>query len=58
MRRLCVRNAGSALRELAHDELSSDAVPEVARLRGYEYAAAERREIAFDTPGAYVVDEP
>ena len=57
VRRLCVRNGGSTLRELDDRELDSEGVPEVARLRGYEYVGAEVRELAFDTPGAYIVDE-
>ena len=59
IRRLVVRNAGGAPRELTPDELADTAggAAELARLRGYEYERREVREIVFDEPGVFDVDE-
>ena len=56
---LTVSNAGYSLRELSEAELSGEGgAAEVARLRGYEYVRSEGvREIVFDKPGEYVVEE-
>ena len=57
IRRLRVVNGGAVRRELDETELASDATPEVARLRGYTYEPLEVRELTFDVPGQYVIDE-
>ena len=66
VRRLHVQNAGYVRKELSPEQLASCDTPEVLRLRGYQYVpdtvsaasdTAAVRELYFDTPGAYVVDE-
>lgn len=59
VRSLRVKNGGWALRELSEAECADGSgLPEVARLRGYEYVrGADVRELTFDTPGEFVVDE-
>ena len=58
IRRLSVKNAGWKLRELTPEEVADAGTPEVERLRGYTYEVLEERELRFDAPGEYVVDEP
>jgi UDP-sugar pyrophosphorylase len=58
VRRLRVVNAGDTFVDLSDAELSDEKTPEVARLRGYMRVVNEVRELVFDAPGEYVVDEP
>ena len=53
IRKLRVANAGWAFEELAEGE----AAPEQLAIRGYRLARREQRELVFDAPGEYVVDE-
>ena len=59
IRALTVRNDGYSLRELSEAECADEAgVPEVLRLRGYEYVrGADVRELIFDQPGEFEVAE-
>ena len=42
---------------LSEGELNDESVAEVDKLRGYKIQAGEQREIEFETPGDYVIDE-
>ena len=42
---------------VAADALVDAATPEVERLRGYRWVSDGQREINFDEPGEYVVDD-
>jgi len=53
VRRLRVANAGWAFEELAEGE----AAPEQLAIRGYKLVKHAQRELVFDAPGEYVVDE-
>ena len=57
LRHVRVANAGWRMEPLAADALVDAATPEVERLRGYRWVADEQREIDFDEPGEYVVDD-
>ena len=53
LRRVRVSNAGWSFRELAPDERA----PEPVAIRGYKLVPTEARELVFDKPGTYVVDD-
>ena len=57
LRRVRVANAGWRMEPLSADALVDAATPEVERLRGYRWVADGQREINFDEPGEYVVDD-
>ena len=59
IRRLVVRNAGDVPRELTREEVTSTAggAAELARLRGYVHERREVREIVFDEPGVFDIEE-
>ena len=57
LRRVRVANAGWRMEPLAADALVDAATPEVERLRGYRWVADGQREINFDEPVEYVVDD-
>lgn len=54
---LSVANAGHSIVELSDEEMASEDVPEVLRIRGFRLRSDDGVVVVFDEPGDYVLSD-